>query len=126
MTTCRGQLTILSGYAKYRFMIPTHKEGPVDMVVIYRAKRGLEDALLALVQGHWPTLDRLGLASDSRPAEVWRTRDRAGNVAFVEHFQWKDAQAPVTAHQTPEVMALWEPMGNLMTGMDILEAERVI
>lgn len=106
-------------------MIPTQKEGPIDMVVIYRAKRGQEDALLTLVQSHWPTLDKLGLAT-SRPAEVWRARDRDGNVAFVEHFQWKDKQAPVTAHQTPEVMALWEPMGNLMTGMDILEAERVI
>src|SRR5688572_11598045 len=94
--------------------IPTNKEGPVDIVVIYRAKKGHEDELEVLVRGHGPLMERIGLCGP-KPAEVWRTVDRQGNVAFVEHFQWKDAQAPQTAHQLPEVMAVWEPMGKIMS-----------
>lgn len=105
--------------------IPTAKQGPIDMVVIYRAKKGHEAELEELVRGHWPLLDRVGL-STRKPAEIWRTQDRQGNIAFVEHFQWKDAQAPQTAHQLPEVMAVWEPMGKVMTGMEILQAERLV
>lgn len=95
------------------------------MVVIYRAKQGQQDALFALVKAHWPLLARIGLAT-AKPAEVWRTQDREGKVAFVEHFQWIDAKAPDTAHQLPEVMAVWETMGAVMEGLEILEAERVV
>lgn len=100
------------------------KTSPVTMLVTYRPKPGHEDALLALVKKHWPELRRIGLASEE-PAKVWRTRDRQGKTAFVELFQWKDGKASEVAHQTPEVMAIWEPMGNVMEGMEIAEAEAV-
>lgn len=105
-------------------MIPTTKTGPVTMHVTYRAKKGHEDALLALVKQHWPALRRLGLAS-SEPPLVWRAVDRKGNTSFVEVFQWRDASASGVAHQTPEVMAIWEPMGAVMEGMDLAEIEPV-
>ncbi|MBX3187685.1 MAG: hypothetical protein KF819_11745 [Labilithrix sp.] len=105
-------------------MQPTNKPGPVDMLVTYRAKQGREDELLALVKKHWPELERLGLATD-RPAQVWRGTDRKGVTSFIEMFQWKDSKSSDIAHQTPEVMAIWEPMGNLMDGMDITQIESV-
>lgn len=105
-------------------MIPSTPSGPVDMLVLYRAKKGSEDALLALVQKHKPTLDALGLSTD-QPARIWRGQDRDGATTFVESFQWKDAKAPEIAHQTPEVMAVWEPMDALMDGMQILEVSEL-
>jgi hypothetical protein len=105
-------------------MIPNSKPGPIDMLITYRAKKGHEDALLAFVKKHWPMLDRLHLATE-QPARIWRAVDREGRTSFVEMFQWKDASASGIAHQTPEVMAVWEPMGNIMEGMEIAQIEPV-
>lgn len=105
-------------------MIPSKKNGPVPMIVTYRAKKGHEDALCALVKGHYPTIHGLGLATDT-PARIWKMKDREGQVSFVEMFEWKDSNAPDIAHQTPEVMAVWEPMGNVMESIEICEAEIV-
>jgi quinol monooxygenase YgiN len=106
-------------------MIPNAKEGPVLMLVTYKAKKGHENALFQLVKQHWPTMHKLGL-STSTPARVWKTVDRQGGVAFVELFEWRDAKASDIAHQTPEVMAVWEPMANVMDGMEIVQAEPVV
>jgi hypothetical protein len=105
-------------------MIPTKKRGTVQMLVIYRAKKGHDDALLELVKSHWPTIHKLGLAT-STPARIWRTVDRDGRVSFVEMFEWKDAKAPEIAHETPEVMAVWEPMSSVMEDIEIGQAELV-
>ena len=42
---------------------------------------------------------------------------------YIEIFSWKTPDAPQTAHQTPEVMAVWEPMGALCEHMDFPEFE---
>lgn len=98
--------------------------GPITKHVTYRAKPGCEAALLALVTRHWPTLRRLGL-STSEPPRIWRATDREGRVSFVEIFQWRDGDAPRIAHETPEVMAIWEPMGGLTLGIDLAEIEPI-
>jgi hypothetical protein len=36
----------------------------------------------------------------------------------VELLTWKNAEAPNTAHELPEVMAVWEPMGMLCEKRD--------
>lgn len=93
--------------------------GPVKTLVIYRPKTGAERALEALVMLHLPTLRRLGLIAPA-DGQVWRAQDkRSGAVSFVEIFEWKDGKASEVAHQTPEVMAIWEPMGPLLEGMEL-------
>ena len=37
---------------------------------------------------------------------------------YIEIFSWKSPEAPQVAHQTPEVMAVWEPMGAICEHMD--------
>lgn len=96
----------------------------VEVLCIYRIKPGQEQAFLRLLARHWPTLRRAGLATET-PATVQRSRDRAGHTVFVELFSWKNAEAPGLAHQTPEVMAVWEPMGALCDGMEFLDVEPV-
>ncbi len=103
-------------------MIENETTDPVPMMITYRAKKGHEAALLQLVRSHWPVIRDLGLASTT-PARIWKTTDRDGNVAFVEMFEWRDSSAPDVAHQTPEVMAVWEPMSEVMESIEIAQAE---
>jgi hypothetical protein len=92
---------------------------PVKTLVIYRPKTGAERALEALVRKHLPTLRKLGLMSPAE-GQLWRAADkRSGAVSFVEIFEWKDGRASDVAHQTPEVMAIWEPMGPLLEGLEL-------
>jgi hypothetical protein len=97
----------------------------VTTLVWYYPKTGRAKELTRLVTAHWPTLHRLGLATD-RPAQVWAARDkRSGEPFLVELFEWRDDQASETAHQTPEVMAVWETMGPLLESMKLARLERV-
>jgi hypothetical protein len=99
--------------------------GPVKMLVIYRPKAGKAEELLELVKKHWPTLRSLGLSTDE-PAIVYRaTNKRSGKVFIVEIFSWKDGESSTRAHTAPEVMALWDPMGPIMDGMELAAIEPV-
>ena len=98
---------------------------PVPTLVIYTPKNGKENELQPLVENHWPTLNRIGLVTKD-PARIWRATDkRAGKSFFVEIFSWKDGEASNVAHQTPEVMAVWEPMGAILENLQIAEIEPV-
>lgn len=74
-----------------------------DMVIVaYRAKPGMMDALTALLADHVPFLRRLGLATD-RPTLTMRAR---GDV-IVEVFEWAEGALAI-AHEHPEVLRLWD------------------
>jgi quinol monooxygenase YgiN len=92
---------------------------PVAMLCTYRPKKGKEKELLGLLKKHWRTLNRVGLVT-KEPATVYRATDKeSGRVSFVEIFSWRDKQASALAHQTPAVMAIWEPMGPIMDSMEL-------
>jgi quinol monooxygenase YgiN len=87
--------------------------GPSTVICTYRVKEGKEEAFVELLKKHWPTLNRLGLVSGDNP-QFFRGVDQSNKTYFVEIFSWKDAKAPETAHHSPEVMSVWEPMGALV------------
>ncbi|MCU1281797.1 MAG: hypothetical protein JWM53_5343 [bacterium] len=94
------------------------KGKPVLTHVTYYPKKGKEKELLELVKKHWPTLRTLGLATEE-PPQIYEARDiRSGNIYYIEIFAWRDQDASSVAHQTPEVMAVWEPMGGIMESFD--------
>jgi len=98
---------------------------PVLTHVTYRPKKGKENDLFTLVKKHWPVLKELGLVTND-PAKVYRATDkRSGQVYFIEIFSWRDQRAPETAHQTPEVMAVWETMGPVLEGLELAALEPV-
>lgn len=100
-------------------------DDPVTMLVSYYPKKGREGELLALVQGHYPVLRKVGLASEMKP-KIWQATDkRSGAKYFIEMFQWANAEASDLAHQTPEVMAVWEPMGNVLETMTLTAVEEI-
>lgn len=98
----------------------TESAGSVDVLCRYRIKPGMEEEFSEILARHWPVLKELGLATDE-PARILRAGDKAGNVAFVEMFAWKTGDSAQTAHETPEVMRLWEPMGSLCEDMEFWE-----
>lgn len=100
-------------------------KGSVPMLCTYRVKKGKEKDFLGFLEKHWPTLDRAGLVSPERP-RVWKGTEKSGTVTFIETFEWKDARSPEVAHQTPEVMAVWEPMGTFAEEMHFLQVEPVL
>jgi hypothetical protein len=100
---------------------------PVPTLVAYHPKSGkqAESELLALVRQHWPTLRRLGLASE-RPAQLWRAHEKdSKQVYFLELFEWAEEGSSDVAHQTPEVMAMWEPMGKVLANLVITKVEPI-
>lgn len=100
-------------------------QGPVTMLVTYYPKPGCENELLPLVKQHWPVLSEAGLAT-SEPAKIWKAKDkRTGATYFVEKFQWATPDSAAIAHQTPEVMAVWEPMGPVLENLVLTQIEEV-
>ena len=84
----------------------------VTSLCMYRVKAGSETAFRALLAKHWPTLRKAGLAADE-PSIVYEGREQDGAPLFVELLHWKDTEGPNIAHEVPEVMKVWEPMGML-------------
>ena len=98
---------------------------PVSNIVTYVPKKGKEAELLALVKKHEPALREVGLVTPE-PFRVWKAFDiRKGRESIIEFFQWKDGHASDVAHQTPEVMAVWEPMDAVLEELTICEVEPV-
>ncbi len=95
---------------------------PVPVLCRYRLKPGKELEFGELLRKHWPTLHDLGLVTDE-PAALERATDQAGNTAFIERFRWKTPAAIGSAHESVEVMTLWEPMGALCEDMEFWHVE---
>lgn len=100
-------------------------EAPVANIVTYIPKQGKEAELLALVRKHEPALRKVGLVT-GEPFRVWKAYDiRKQREQFIEYFVWKDGKSSDIAHQTPEVMAVWEPMGPVLEELTICEVEQL-
>ncbi len=96
------------------------KSKPVDVLCIYRVKEGQEAAFKKLLKKHGPALKSAGLSGELAP-RIWQAESRRkGGAIFVEMMQWKDEKSSGMAHQMPEVMAVWEPMGDLTSEMEFL------
>jgi hypothetical protein len=82
------------------------------VICLYRVARGNEDEFSRLLARHWPTLHGLGLTTDTAPRH-YRGVEQDGAPLFVEIFEWASEGASGSAHEHPEVMAIWEPMDKL-------------
>ena len=103
---------------------------PETVICRYHVRAGAEREMLRLIARHWPTLHRAGLVTDDPPL-VFRGLPAKGKEAgragtqIVEIFAWKDSSSAGVAHETPEVMAIWEPMGALCDAMEFPHFEPV-
>ena len=90
----------------------------------YKVKEGKEDEMVELLAKHHPALRKAGLATADRPL-VYRGLpshkeggEHGAERVFIEIFSWSSDKGPELAHQSPEVMAVWEPMGAICEEMD--------
>jgi hypothetical protein len=103
--------------------VRANPQAPVTNLVTYVPKKGKEAELLALLRKHEPALRKVGLVTDE-PFRLWKAYDiRKQREQFIEYFVWKDGKASDVAHQTPEIMAVWEPMGPVLDELTICEVE---
>lgn len=84
----------------------------VTSLCIYRVKAGSEAAFRKLLAKHWPTLLRVGLAAEV-PSTIYQGAEDEGEPIFVELLHWADPDGADRAHEIPDVMAVWAPMGKL-------------
>jgi len=89
----------------------------VTALCIYRVKSGSESAFRGLLAKHWPMLRRVGLAADV-PSTIYQGEEGEAAPVFFELLNWKDAEGANMAHEIPDVMAVWEPMGMLCEARD--------
>jgi hypothetical protein len=100
---------------------------PVNRLVIYRAKPGKLADLETIVKRHGSVLRTAGLITDD-PVRIYRgteLRKPEAGAFLVEHFRWRDGAASDIAHQTPEVMAVWETMGAHLESMTLTTLEPI-
>ena len=97
----------------------------VMTLVRYQPKEGSDAEFVKLLEKHWPALEATGLVTKDA-VRIWRARDvRTQRTFYVELFAWKDENASNLAHQMPEVMAVWEPMGKVLDEMQIAAVEEM-
>jgi hypothetical protein len=108
------------------------KDTPETVICRYTLKPGAEAEMLRLIARHWPTLHRVGLVTDEPPRVLRgrpsRSKEKAhgqDRSVLVEIFTWKTARSAEVAHEHPEVMAIWEPMGALCEQMEFPHFEQV-
>ena len=90
------------------------------VVCEYTAKADKSAELEGLLATHWGTLHKLGLTTDP-PARVLKgakaeSHDAGGK--YLEIFSWKSENSMKLAHETPEVMAIWEGIGACCSALD--------
>jgi len=79
----------------------------------YRVQQHKEEEFLNLLRKHCPTLRQLSLVTDE-PSLLFRGIDESGKSFFVELLHWKSKDGHKVAEQMPEVLAIWERMGQLV------------
>ena len=107
------------------------QDKPQTVICRYKVKPGKEEEMVQLLKKHWPTLHAAGLTTNDKPV-IYRSlpsgKPGGGHDApntFVEIFSWKNGRAAGVAHETPEIMAVWEPMGAICEDMDFPHFERL-
>ena len=92
--------------------------GPQVVFALYQPHEGKEADLCKILADHVPMLRRLGLATDRPPILV-----KSRNGTLIEIFEWSTADAAGQAQHEPEVLKVWEAMGQVadLRKLDSLE-----
>jgi hypothetical protein len=85
------------------------------VICTFRVRADGEQEFRELLERHWPTLRALELVTD-QPTQCYRSLDGDGPT-YVEIFDWAEGGMQ-RAHEHPDVLAIWEPMGPLCEERD--------
>lgn len=73
------------------------------VIAAFKPKLGMEEELKRVMADRLPLLRRLGLATDRVNITM-----RSANGTILDVSEWVDDDAIARAHETPEVLKLWE------------------
>jgi hypothetical protein len=111
---------------------PMSSSKPLVNICRYLVKPGKQAEMEGLLARHWPTLHAAGLVTDQK-AIIYRGLpsgkpggEHGADRTYLEILVWRDAKGPELAHQTPEVMAVWEPMGAICEQMEFPSFELLV
>jgi len=90
---------------------PAAVDQPETVMATFRAKPGKESALREVIERHWATVRKLGLATGDLHL-LFRTEDEPGKTMFLHLFTWKSHAIPDDA--PPEIEKIWEEMKPLV------------
>ena len=90
---------------------PGISDTPETVMATFRAKPGKEAALREVIERHWATVRKLGLAAGDLHL-LFRTEDEPGKTMFLHVFTWKSHAIPDAA--PPEIERIWEEMKPLV------------
>lgn len=94
-------------------------------LVLYRVKKGKEAEFLPLMKGHAPALKKSGLIT-ADGVKAWGAKNiRDGRFCYAELFYWKDKDGGEVAHQSPDIMKVWEPMTPLLDELEIMALQPI-
>jgi hypothetical protein len=85
------------------------------VICTYRVRPATEVSFVNLLSRHWQTLHVLGFVTDEESL-VYRGLD-GGGPTYVEVFTWVEGGFD-QAHEHPDVLAMWEPMEQLLEERD--------
>ena len=95
----------------------TETKAALSVICTYRVKMNHDADFLTLLQRHWKTLRELDLVT-AEPTRIFQGVDDDNRPYFVEIFTWKDEKSVEIAHEHPQVLSVWEPMGALCEPRD--------
>ena len=73
------------------------------VLAAFKPKPGKQEELMRVIADRLPLLRRLGLATDRENITM-----RASNGTIIDVSEWRDEAAIKLAHNTPEVLNLWQ------------------
>ena len=73
------------------------------VIAAFKPKPGMEEELEQVIADRLPLLRRLGLATDRVNITM-----RSANGTILDVSEWTDDAAVERAHETPEVLELWD------------------
>lgn len=80
------------------------------VICTFRVKPDSLEAFLSLFDGHWSTLRRLELVTDTAEQQFIGVDHRGDEPVVVSIFEWINAEAADRAHDHPDVAEIWEAM----------------
>ena len=87
-----------------------NSQQPVTVICSFRVKADCTEQFEDLLARHYAVMLEAGLATDKPPIH-FKGDDQGRGPHYVHIYEWVDDKAAGVAHNTPAVMAIWEPMG---------------
>jgi hypothetical protein len=100
------------------------KDKPEIVICQYTCKDGKQKEFEKLLASHWPTLKKLKLVDEDEKPQYYRGKTKEGKLIYVEIYAWINHAAVQRAHELPDLMAVWEPMGQVCEDMRFPHVER--